>query len=56
MRDVLSNQMELLANLWAAEAKEMKEKKMQEAREQRAKDSAADRRRCAQTDILCCME
>lgn len=43
MRDVLNNQMELLANIWAEEAKEMEEKKMQKAREQRAKESVTDR-------------
>jgi len=46
MRDVLSNQMELLANIWAEEAKELERKKMQEAREQRAKDSVTERHRC----------
>jgi len=47
MRDVLSNQMELLANIWAEEAKEAEEKKIQKEREQRAKDSMTDRHRCA---------
>jgi len=48
MRDVLNNQMGLLANIWAEEAKEMEEKKIQKAREQRATDSATERHRCAQ--------
>ena len=48
MRDVLNNQMELLANIWAEEAKEMEEKKIHKAREQRAKDSATERHRCTQ--------
>jgi len=45
MRDVLNNQMELLANIWAEEAKEMNKKK---ARELRSKDSVTDQHRCSQ--------
>jgi len=36
---VLNNQMDLLTNIWAEEAKEMEEKKRQEAREKRDKHS-----------------
>lgn len=43
IRDLLSNQMDLLANIWAEEAKQMEEKKRREAREQR--DSTLDRHR-----------
>jgi len=45
IRDVLKNQMELLSNIWAEEAKELEQKKRREAREQRAKDSTMDRNR-----------
>jgi len=45
IKDVLSNQMELLANIWAEEAKEMEAKRRREAREQRDKESSVDRHR-----------
>jgi len=45
IKDVLNNQMELLANIWAEEAKEKEEKRRREAREQRDKESSVDRHR-----------